>query len=676
MRKLLVPAILVATFALQSFEISTDVANFPAPVSLGEVVYAVQLRKQIGPEELQKDWTGDYITPMANDSLFGVLFEKIRNKEIDVYAPTYPFSEKLSQDDAIAAISIPLEIEVEDPVTMDLLTLQVMELKRPEHVIAVLFHEEWFYDPATLTLDKKVKGIIPILDYGYFMNGETYSVRLLPLGYIPFTNGEVKQKDFSANISYNFVADSMQLLDYGDENKFVYRSSYSSPDVADMRNKLLGSLASESQNVTHSLFEPISPFALIKDKKKRTAAGNENLQANTLRFRETWSADLTQMTFSKTVKGVYFGKNLGPKPPDANGIVWGNLFSWSTYMPLNGSVPGFTANGAVTIENYYSNTAFYNLPDGNYPTFLQKDSIALSKLAVHAGMLMRDGKVPSYNREVAWEYNDPLDKRRVPLTAAEIFDLYVDTQIVMVEDPTHGDYVEAPVATDLGHEYYCGFGFSERWKFDPSTMRFEKDIKTIGVLMYVMNAWQEFRAAQPWTRYDNPNNPIDSVFQPKYLIAKNVITPCLLNYCEYYPEEGNSGQPIVSYGATYEEQIENEARYQMVQQVIDNIRAGKIKAWSTSANPQPLSVATFQHLIDSCAAASNTHPDKGREYYLFNEIRFDEDWYYNPHSGQMYKHVNALTFAHKQYSTSSDTPFGEPRTVLPGYFTVKVNGTK
>jgi hypothetical protein len=676
MRKLLFPLVLASLFGLQAFDYGREDKIRPVPVSLGEVVYAVPLQKEVPTEQLQKDWHYEYINPFANDSLFTPLFQLVRDKQIDVRVPVYPFTEKMNRDSALNALSIPYTAFVENFETFNIDTVHGIDFKRPEHVVAVVFHEEWFYDAVSLALEKRVKGMIPIIDYGLYSDDESYSQRIKPAFYIPFAEGDIKSPDFALeNITYTFRPDSVRLMDFPLENKLILRQSYKYPETASLNQKLISSLKEQSKVNTNMIYSGNYPHAIVTEKKKRTALLTQIDSADQIRFRESWSCDLKNFVFSKTVHGVFLSKDMGTYENEYS-QVFSKGSSVLAYIPTNREQVSFLPAGKVHVENYYSNASAVPSPDANYPMFSVKDSAAIIELAVSIGERARAGAMPVYNSFQQWEFNDPLDSRRLKLTAAELYDMYVDTQYVYVENPQDGEFNEQAVVFDMGHGSYSGLGFFESWSYEPATGKLDKFVKSLGLYVFNDLGWDDHVPAKSWLFYDNPDAPIDSVFQSKFLVVRNAETPCLINYCEHIVEENDVSVPVAQYGLTYDENIQNELRFQMVQQVLDLVQAGKLTAWTADANPKPFTVPQFRAMIDTTAKQGSFHPNRGCEYYLFNEIRFVEDWYYNPQTGQFYKHVNAITFAHKYYDFNDHLLYGDRRPVQPGLFTIKVNGTK
>lgn len=657
----------VALLPVQSFVPAAVVA----PVSLGEVVYTVPLRKKIPLETVQREWYHEYIDGLANDSLFKPLFQKVRNKSLTVYQPEYPFTEKINADSAIAMIDIPFTYMMEDLNTFEVYEVIGKDTKHPESIVAIIFHEEWKYDVSTLSLKKIVKGIIPVIDYGLVYVDGMYDARVKPAFYIPFPGSGLQKNDFTLNeITYDMRNDSVGLLDYLTSYRCVSQASTKSPDGSGITADLIVSLKKQCAVKGSALFSANYPFNSPVTKKERSAVLTAVDSAQLLQFHEKWSADFSSMTFTKEVRGVLLGSESATVESNETDLFYKKPSRFVAYLPLNGNRPVLpTVSRPVYIENFSSGAAYQRMPWVIYPLLITNDSVALANTAEALANKGRNGAFPIYDKHAHWQFDDPLDKRRVPLTAVEIDNLFYQRDTVYVEDELLGH--NEVLSREQDPTEYAGFKYFESWYFDPSKMIFRKHIKSIGLLRYVTSDYGEVRGVESIFVYDNEK---DSIFQPKYLVAKNILSPVLLNWNERHYDENDNGQPILSYGGNFEENITNENRFLLVQQVINSVLSGRAMAWTTTKPVMSLTIAQFRIILDTAAARSGMHPALGREYCVFNELTFDEDWYHHPATGQFYKHVNAITFGHQPYQ-SADPETGEIRPD-PVYFTIKVNGTK
>lgn len=671
MKKLIIPFALVAVFVLQSFESSPEEKVLAVPVSIGEVVYTVPLRKKIPLETLRQEWFHEYIDGLANDSLFKPLFEKVRDKSLNVYMPEYPFREKMNADSAIRKIDVPVAYQTEDPYTGEVLDIPGLETKYPSSIVAVVFHEEWMYDASTLSLKKVVLGIIPVLDYGYDYIDGMYHVIVKPSFYIPFPGTTVQKSDFKLNeITYDLQNDSVGLADYLSSYRCISQASTKSPNSSVITSELITSLKKQCAVKTSALFSSTYPFSTPFGKKEKPLVIAAIDSAHLLRFHETWSADFTSMTFTKEVRGVLLGNEFGQAETYDVYPFYKMPSKYVAYLPLNGNRPAApTVTRPVYIENFAAGASYQHMAWVEYPLLVAQDSIALANIAETLAINGRTGVFPIYDKHAHWLFDDPLDKRRVPLTAKDIDNLFYTRDSVFVEDEFLGH--DEVLIREQDPTEYAGFTYFESWYFDPGKMIFTKRIKSIGLLRYVISDYGEVRGLESIFVYDNAK---DSIYQPKYLVGKNILSPVLLNWNEQHYDENEIGRPILYYGGNYEENITNENRYLIVQQVINSVLSGKTIAWSTTKPVRPLTVAQFRILLDTASARSGMQPAVGREYCVFNELTFDEDWYHNPATGQFYKHVNAITFGYQPYH-SANPETGE---IMPDpvYFTVKVNGTK
>lgn len=676
MKNLIVPVFACLLFASYAFsDAPAPVASvLVTPVSLGEVVYTVQLRKQVLTEQQQLYWNLDRIDAMTNDSMFEPLFEKVRNKEIAVCIPEYPFTRQMNPDTARSLICVPNEIQMEDPYSLELINLTVIDYKRAEDIIAVVFHEEWFYDATTFTLEKKVKGIIPIMDYGVRYDGENYSALVLPLFYIPFNSDAPLRSDFNVNtIEFDFFADSVRLYDFAFEDRFLTKRSFAAENTGDPTAELLSSLKKSCAVKETKLYSAVYPNKEITGKANRASAVKALDSSEFLRFRESWSADFQKMSFRKTVKGVYLGKREWQILEHGDIFIAESRPVFSVYLSLNGSSPVLAPVGKVHIENYSTDGLLTDLHLQSLNTIRTKDSSGLKEVLASIADRGRAGDMPVYTQLALWEYADPLDQRRIPMTRQEVIDVFTNTDTVLVENG-NGDFEEKVYITEIGSDDFCGFGFFESWDYDPAMNTFTKQIKVLGLYAAQWNTVRETQGAELMFDYDVPTVSADSAFLKKHLVARNVISPGIVNFSEYYPNENDNGQLVPQYWPSCDENITNENRFLIVQQMIDQILAGKLVAWTTDSIPKPMSVVQFRAMLDSCAQLLGAHPVAGKEYYLFNEFRFDEDWYYNPQNGYFGKRVNAITFCHRNYVYFEDGMYTYDWS--SGYFTIKVNGTK
>ncbi|HEU4718670.1 MAG TPA: hypothetical protein VFU15_12585, partial [Bacteroidia bacterium] len=90
MKKILVLFLLLSAFG----------SNAPAsPVSLGEFLYTVPLKKSVTPAYAQTQWWHEYMEPSENEAFFGPLLDRIDSGLVDVYSPEFPFDKKISPVD-------------------------------------------------------------------------------------------------------------------------------------------------------------------------------------------------------------------------------------------------------------------------------------------------------------------------------------------------------------------------------------------------------------------------------------------------------------------------------------------------------------------------------------------------------------------------------------------------
>jgi hypothetical protein len=349
------------------------------------------------------------------------------------------------------------------------------------------------------------------------------------------------------------------------------------------------------------------------------------------------------------------------------------LKSFAGYFPLNGFSPAPVANRSVHIENIAAGNSYQRVPEIGFPELATtNDSLNISSVAEQLGADAATGRFPIYSDKESGKYNDPLHARRVPLTAAETDQLFFRHDTVLGEE--NGELVQRTITTPQDPAQYCGFRFYESWDFDPVKMTFTKNIKSVGLLRMAMNNYGEIRGIEMMFCYDHKPATVDSIRKPHYLIGRNILSPVLISYTETNPNENDGGVSIVNYFPTYHEQVSSENRYLLVQQVIDGILAGRIVASPAEERSRRFTPEQFRAMLDTAAKSVSKTLEPGKEFAFFNELTFDEDWYYNPSTRQFYKQVNAVTFGH--YTRYGWTLPDGRSAGHRKYFTVKVNGTK
>lgn len=659
---------MVALLPVQSFSPPT----VAAPVSLGEVVYTVPLRKEVAIEQYQQEWYHEFIDATANDSLFAPLFDKVRSKSLTVYKPVYPFTEKMNADSAIGFLDVPFTTGFEDPNTFEIVEMVLMEAKYPSSIVAIIFHEEWMYDASTSALKKIVKGIVPVMDYGLVYTGETYEAIVKPTFYIPFPGTSLQKSDFRLNeITYDLQNDSVGLTDYLDMFRCVSQASTQSPNGSRTTGELIASLKTQCALKSRVLYNSTYPFNVPLTKKERSTTLAAIDSTHLLRFHESWSVDIASMTFTKEIRGVLLGKSFEEVFSYDVYPFYGLPTKFAVYLPLNGYNPSSsTVKRPVYVENIHAGVAYQRMPWVFYAPLVTTDSTSMASCAAAISDKAKSGVYTIYGEEEMWKYDNPTDPGRIALTLEQRDNLFTrhDTALYESED---GDMRQVVLATLQDPADYAGFSFYESWYFDPTKLIFKKQIKSVGLLRYVFNNYGETKGVSAMFLYDNVH---DSILQPKYLLGRNILSRVLISWNVLHPNENESSSLIVNYVESYDEQITNENRYLMVQQVINAVLSGKMVAWTTDQPSKPFTVPQFKTMLDTAAARSGAHPPVGLEYYVFNELTFDEDWYHNPATGQFHKKVNAITFGHQLYIIADENTGIFPPD--PVYFTIKVNGTK
>jgi hypothetical protein len=110
-------------------------------------------------------------------------------------------------------------------------------------------------------------------------------------------------------------------------------------------------------------------------------------------------------------------------------------------------------------------------------------------------------------------------------------------------------------------------------------------------------------------------------------------------------------------------------RHRLIRQVLEPALAGKLTVYDGADTVKALAPAALKAKIDALKDSAFVKGDINTDYTLFNELIFDEDWYYDAVTQQFYKKVNAITFVHRKPDTDSEK--GPVRNAV-AVFTVKM----
>lgn len=673
MKHRLVLSLFITSFFAMVSLISLESFQQPAktePQSLGEFIYSVKLDKTKDPKQVQTGWFDEFIEPEQNDSLFGKLFRMVLNKKIVVFNPSYPFDRPLAADSAIQLIRKEDTVEVEDPYNPDVLQMvAVLSEVQPEDVINIIFHEEWFYDRATLTLTKNVKGIIPVIARRNVQTGLIDGAT--PLFYIPFRKTEFQQPDFQLDeISYDYSTDTSFLSHQGWYANVLPGDKKKTQDIA--AEGLMQSLKSTCHDKKTLINSPVYPYDKPLERKDRASVTVSIDSAAIMRFSEDWTADLSTMSFTKHVHNVIFGdeKHLVIPSGDEAGDVY--QMNYYASVPVNGYVYQ-RSNSPVQIDrisygaNYQLNSSY------RYPVFETRDSSAIAGMLTNICERARSMKMPVY--DVNYLYDYAWDKNQEPLTAAGVEGIFSYQETIGIVSPENLSVVKDTLMTFYrSPDEFCGFSFYETWAFDLAGLTFRKNVYAIAPARFVSDGISEVLGIKDAFAYHPPVVNHDSIMQPKYLVAKNIKTPVLVNENELNGSEDDYGKSIFGYSTNERENIQPSQRYKMIQPIIEQIQAGKVIAWHADDVNKKYPVDEFNTMLDTVMARNGIY-DRAFVYAGFNELTFDEDWYYNPSTGQFYKQVNAITFGTRMYWQEYGDGSGWKDNDQQ-YFTIRINPSK
>lgn len=656
----------VALLPVQSF------APQPGPVVLGEFLYTVPLSKEKDPGAAAQEWYSEYLEPDVNDSLFGPLMQMISDNAVPLYKPVYPFTQKCTKTEARRSIIRSDSARIEDNPEEFVLVVMHDE-RRAEHIYSVTFHEVWTYDAATLTLVKTVKGIIPNVEWG---GGIAPQVR--PTVYIPFSTEPNTAATVDVSLAYRFVSDGTMRPPFGGTADVASDSAITANQIS-VQNQLLKDVRNKPADKKFTVYDAQFPFTRVADKAMKSTMTATLPVANSLQFYERWEVDPRNRTFRKTVKGIIPQiEKQTSKPGEEIAYEYRNL----AFIPFGKFVPSLPAITTLPKISYDVNFRHPTDPYSGYvrvfPEMHPGDSAKLDSVAADIGEHIKRYEVKAYGGEGGFMLFDPFTNTAEALTAEEVRRFFVHGDSVLVEDAEDPSEVKTEYREwETGHEVNNGFRFYELWTFDPATAVFTKDIQYVG-----MNGLMEDRYGESGTRtlcryfYYNPRTPVESIRQPQYLIASNIVSTTLLNENEFMPEDGEMGQPIVRFADTWHRNIHASQRYALFQPMIQKIVDGKLKVKSSPESQKFMTATEFSNMMKAVMDNHQLQVAKGMEFVLFNQLFFYEDWYYNPVTTQLYKEVKAVTFAHREPDRMLGDESYTKASVVEPCFTLLVNRPK
>ena len=666
MIRLLLPLLVVAFFVLQSFGAPAESTNTvqPTPVSLGEFLYTVPLKKQITLDDAQLRWYHEYFEPRVNDSVFEPLLQQIKNKKTDVFRPEYPFTQKMDRQSARDLFAWQDSVEIEDPNNLG--TYMVIAVNSEIHadkIASITFHEQWSYDASTLTLTKTVKGIIP--------NVHTVEDNVVPTVYIPINDKpSIKANVAVHGITSDFVTDGSSHS----PSDFIERTcsdSGISGNQSKVSQRLLNDFVMHSQVKGSMLYEPVYPFVQLIGKKEKAERVANLPSANSLLFSEDWEVNAQEQVFRKVVRGVVPMIEKEIKSEETFQSAW--HYEPTVYIPMNGIVPVSAAPQVCVVDRiaYY---VPYKDPEGVDRSWMRfADTMQLDSMAFDIREHVKRMEIASYGQSDRTPFCDPFDTPCSQLADTEVRQRFFQTDTVMEEYYEEPFFKNVVVEHEIDHNLTSGYKFFESWVMNFANQSFSKQTKYIGITRMVLDNWGEMKAFgyMPFY-YKNPGTSGGEAKTAKYQYRADVISGCLLNRNEFDYDEDGMGNRILMYYDEWENNIPPSKRYAFIQPIIDLVRAGKMKAYPSFNDQSAMTPTAFNLRLNEVAKTSNVSLTANMEYALLNQVYFHEKWFYNRVTGQIYKEVVAITFTHREkdvYNAEKD----EVKPNVQQVFTIRLN---
>lgn len=621
------------------------------PVSVGEFLYTVTLHKQIDPATVALELNHEFIDPGMNDSIIVPLFELIKANKLNCYRPAYPFTEKLTNEEAANTIAWMDSVPMEDPYTFDLTMVPVNVEIFPQQIVSITFHEEWFYDAVKLSLQKRVKGIIP--------NAETndgYGPVVHPLFYVPVTTAIMgKAMNELYDFTSDFHADGFERINYPRKQTIV-RDSLLAIKQKSFQDTLIVRLTRHAGEKKTDIRVHPFPYTTPITKEERLSVQQEVKKTNTMRFRENWKVDMRNQVFVKEVTALMPGTEIALTEEGQNApSVWIDNFHY--LFPVNGFVPGTHSGDITTVEHISYGVTFRDSDDRLYPKLSAENPLGIVSAVNEICNKVQDGAY------YTWVSRDgsPVDPWRMNsatlLTKEEAQGLFRKRDSVFVEDFELGHWETREYVFPA--DRYCGLKFFERWTYERTANRFTKVVRAYGVnRLEESNYGERLDIRTPFMCMSPGLQPESEIMQPEFQIAADVSMPVLINANEFYPEDGDFMRLKYSYYDSHDQNIYPALRYELVQPVIADVLAGKLIAYAPDTGNGVISPGEFRALLERFDNKAG-NSIAGLEYRWFNELIFLEDWFFRPETGQFCKRVREITFVHRYADNWDQEIYGQ-----------------
>lgn len=574
-----------------------------SPVRSGEFLYTVLLNKFATPRQAQTQWWHEYIEPQPNQDFFLPLLQGLDSGRIAAFQPEFPFEKPMTQSELHTLLHPVHEEERYDPFT-EVAVVRVEEPVTPDKIISVTFHERWEYDEKNKTLHKTVLGIIPHIlvrpanAYNYYT--------AVPLCYIPFRGSDAGAAPQVTGITFDLqTSDTTAFFPIpGCAMIFPQQSLRAKED------SLVRTITQTAIGKKTKLFAPLYPFA--------TPMENAPVNANGIRFYESWSMNTGTMQFSKSVFGIVLTDHKNPQ----------------AFVPLNKFVPKpISLQQKIVVDTVAYVSPF--LPVSYYVhSTITGDTSHLRQVTSAYGRLAREGKLPAYS----FYENKKMD-------TAAVREQFTIRETYEYEDPNNpGVFQDTTIVMMQPDSQLDGWRFCERWEYDPQQHLFTKNIYRVALLNEKRAPDGEILAFRPFIVLPLPAAD-SSMKKPEYLVAKNVVVPVEISRNTTEDATTDYGarfdSVFAAYSTNYFTNVAPSLRWRLLQSLLADGLSGKLTCYDSAGVVMP--AQQLRRRLDDLHGHTSGDTQFS-DYALFNEIAFTENWYFNPATGQLYKEVVAVSF--------------------------------
>ncbi|HTL83370.1 MAG TPA: hypothetical protein VL651_16760 [Bacteroidia bacterium] len=650
------PVLFLLFFALSFYSGSRHPAiamgrKAPASIHLGEYLYTVPIRKQMGVGPAMTDWWHEYLEYPVNEKLLTPLINGIMNGKIKVYKPSFPFLTPMSKDDidSVFVFRDSSAYETWDDngsgIGYNKYEIPVVAKK----IVSITFDEDWSYDPKALSLTKKVKGML----LHYVMNEREYNTPAKTLCYIPFNGNAVIPADNVHALTYDLNLDLVPF----DHNIVGAVMGFSDTALQRERTGLAQITASLRNSVLNSkrmVCDTIYPNDHPLAPDEITARMNLINSGNNVRFMEDWGMDLSTMTFVKKIHGLELTRLTVRDTVEEGVDVKRKKIRQCAYFP---SDPGqlvhmnldFSVDSFSTLQQFPEKILITEYPLNNV-----KEE-ALRHFAWTVVNKAKNGAIKTYGCELEPATDDPWSSFRHLLSTDQLqYRISIVDSTPNLKAGSEIAYSYNVSATPMDSTYLRGFRFCESFSYDETTNTFVKNVRTIGLLESAAFAVhpQEYGIACMFDFDPVAVKDPSQIMQPQFLVASDIQSTYRMNENEIggYSDYGSEdvGGYLVDYSGSVENTVLPSQRYAFFNSIINQIDSGKLKAYDPANDGKAMTADEVHTRVRSIVENYSGGSDELRfDYTAFNEITFTEDWYYDPATNSFYKKVKSATFVHR-----------------------------